>query len=124
MAPVVEHQQAGVENPFALQGCRADMVDGLVDGGIGVEVGAELDTDGLAPGYDAQLAVLAGKVLCAVEGHVLQEVGQTALAGLLKNGTYALGDVEVGKALLLGIVAQVVGQAVVEVPDTVGRVGR
>jgi len=100
------------------------MVDGLVDGGIGVEVGTELDANGLAPGYDAQLAVLAGEVLRAVEGHVLQEVGQTALPGLLEYGTYALGDVEVGKALLLGIVAQVVGQAVVEVPDTVGRVGR
>ena len=100
------------------------MVDGLVNTGIGIEVGTELDADGLAPGDDAQLAVLAGEVLRAVEGHVLQEVCQSALTGLFKDGAHALCNVEVGKTGLLGIVAQVVRQPIVELAHAYRRVRR
>ena len=53
VAPVVEHQQTGVEDALALQRCRTDVVDRLVHRGIGIEVGTKLHTDGLAPGHDA-----------------------------------------------------------------------
>ena len=71
------------------------MIDRLVDRGIGIEVSTEFHTDALAPGYDAGLAVLARKVFGAVKGHVLQEMSQTALTGLLKDGPYTLRDIEV-----------------------------
>jgi hypothetical protein len=49
-------------------------------------------------------------------------VGQTALAGLLLDGTYLLGYVEVGQSGLLGVVAQIVGHAVLEFSDSDGGV--
>ena len=68
----------------------------------------------LAPGHDAGPTVLAGEILGAVKGHVLQEMRQSALARLLKDGSHALGDVEIGEACFLGIVTDVVGHAVLE----------
>ena len=72
----MEDEQAGVNQPREVRRYVGDHVDGLVDAGAGVEVLAELDA--------AALQVLtehhSRKVGGAVEGHVLQEVGETALA--------------------------------------------
>ena len=112
VAPVVKHEEAGVEDTLTFQGCRPDVVDGLLHTGVGIEVGTEFHADGLAPGHDAQPFALAGEILRSVEGHVLQEVGESALARLLKYRPYALCDVEVGQSGLLGIVADVVSEPV------------
>ena len=122
MAPVVEHQQAGVDDTLTLQRSRTDVIDGLLNAGIGIEVGAELHADGLTPGHDAQALALAGEVLRAVEGHVLQEVGQSALAGLFLNAAYTLGDVEISQSRLLGVVADVVRQPVLQLTRAHGGV--
>ena len=114
MAPVVEYQQARVDDAFAGERSRADVIDSLVDRGIGIEVSTEFHADALAPGHDSWLAVLAWKVLGAVKGHVLQEMSQTTLAGLFKDGTDTLCDIEVGQTSLFGIVADVVGHSVLE----------
>ena len=71
VAPVVQHQQARVDDAFAFQRSRPDVIDGLVDTGIGIQVCTELHADGLAPGHNAQFLALAGEILRAVEGHVL-----------------------------------------------------
>ena len=89
------------------------MIDRLVYRGVRIEIGTELDADGFAPGHDAQFTVLAREVFRTVEGHVLQKVCQSALTWFLQDGTYALGDVEVGQPRLLGVVAQIVSQSVV-----------
>ena len=56
-------------------------------------------------------------MFAAVKGHVLQEVGKTALALLFLNGTHALGDVEIHAMLGIVVVADVVGQATVQFTD-------
>ena len=45
----------------------------------------------------------------SVEGHVFQEVGQSALAWLFKDASHALCDVEIGHARFFGVVANEVG---------------
>ena len=113
VGPVVEDEQAGVDDGLAHGGHVADVVDRLVDGGIGIEVGAELDADGLAPAQQ----FVALEMLGAVEGHVLQEVGQSALVVVLLDGAHALGDVELGALFGPVVVADVVGQSVVKFAD-------
>ena len=61
-----------------------------------------------------QLLTLAGEVFGPVEGHVLQEVSQTTLTRLLLDGTHALGDIEVRESCLLGVMTDIIGQAVLE----------
>ena len=92
----MEYQQARVDDTLAGERSRTDVIDRLVNRGVGIEVSTEFHADALAPGHDAGLAVLARKVLGAVKGHVLQEMSQTTLAGLLKDGTDTLRDIEVG----------------------------
>ena len=114
MAPVVEYQQTRVDDAVAHERSRTDVIDRLVYRGVGIEVGTELDTDALTPGNNAGSPVLAGEVLGAVEGHVLQEVRQSSLTRFLKNRPYALSDVKIGQPRLFCIVADVVGHAVLE----------
>ena len=49
-----------------------------------------------------------------VEGHVLQQVGETALALLFLHRAHLLCDVVVGYFLGIVVVADVVGESVVE----------
>ncbi len=122
VAPVVENQQAGVEDVLVVAGHVADVVDGLVDAGVGVEVGAVLDGLALAPVHDALAALVAREVLGAVECHVLEEVSQSALTRLLEYGAHLLRDVEFHTVLGLVVVADVVGEAIVEMADAHGGV--
>ena len=100
------------------------MIDRLVNTGIGIQVRTEFDTDGFAPRNDAQLPVLARKVLCSVESHVLQEVSQSSLARFFENRTDTLCDIEVSQMGFLSVVANVVGHAVFQRPFSYGWVLR
>ena len=122
VAPVVEDEQAGVGHAGLGDGCRRNVIDGLVNAGIGIEVGAELDAHTLAPLPQSRLFLGTGEMLGAVEGHVLQEMGQAALPRLLKDASHALGNVELGHAGRLRVVADVVGKAVLQLPFPDGRV--
>ena len=118
VAPGVEDEQTGVYDALAADGGSPYVVHGLVDRGVSVEVGPKLDPDRLAPGHYAQLAALAREVLGTIKRHVLQEVGQATLARLFEDATHALGDVEVGQASLLGIVADVVSKPILQLAGT------
>ena len=111
--PVLQDEQAGVDGRSALRGHVAHAVDGLVDAGVGIQVTAELHAERACEVDDA----VAGEVLRAVEGHVLEEVGQSALVFLLLNGAHALCDVEVSHVLRVLVVADVVRQSVVKFAD-------
>ena len=56
-------------------------------------------------------------MLTAVKGHVLQEMGQTALVLLLLDGSHALGEEEVHAVFRIVVVADVVGQSAVQLAD-------
>ena len=85
MAPVVEYQQAGITHSLLCHWGIGDVIYRLVDRGICIEVGTKLYAVSLTPLSDSTLsAVTVGEVLCAVEGHVFEEVCQSALLWLLK----------------------------------------
>ena len=106
--PVVQYQQAGVQQVYVCGGHGADVVHRFVLGGVGVEVAAESDT----VFFQGRNNSFAGKVFCTLEGHVLQEMRQTVLCVVLKQGTGVADDVETGTLFGLFVVTEVVGDAV------------
>ena len=67
---------------------------------------------------------VAWKVLGTVEAHVLQEMRQTSLVLLFQDGADLLRDVEVGLTFRFLIVADVIGDSVVQFSDSDGRINR
>ena len=53
---------------------------------------------------------------------MLEEVSQSALAGLLQYGTYTLGNIEIGQTCFLSIMTDIVGHAILQFALTDGRV--
>ena len=117
--PVGKNVKAGVD-VVAGDGHVVNVVDGFVGRGVGIEVLAELHTDAFA--VLDELSII-GEVLRAVEGHVLEKVGETALIIVLLYRTHLLGDVEIDLAFGFGVVSNVVGQSVGEFALTYGGVG-
>ncbi len=109
----MHHQQCAVNNPIADGGHIAQAVNGFVQRGVGVDVAAEVHTDGLEILDDA----LAGEVLRAVESHVFKEMRQTVLVILLQHGSDRLRNVELAALFGVLVVADVVGQSVVQMTD-------
>ena len=91
-------------------GYVVDVVDGLIERSICVDVSSETETFALK----IIEHVLARIVLRAVESHVLEEVGETELLRCLECGSHLLGNVEVGTLLGLLVVEDVIVQAVVK----------
>ncbi len=118
VGPVVEDEEAGVERFLARRRHIIYIIYSLLDGGVGVEVVAELHSDGAAVFYH----FVVGEVVGAVEAHVLKEVCQSALAVLLLQGAHFLGYIEVGAVLGPVVVTDVVGQSVVELSNPHCRV--
>ena len=116
VTPVLEDQQARVDSALAGAGHVVDVVNGLGNAGIGVQV--------LTEGYTQRAGIvddalaLAVEVLTAVEGHVLQEVGQTTLTFFLLDGAHALCDVEVHAVLGIIVVADVISQSAIQLANT------
>ena len=110
VAPVVEDKQTGVDGSLAC-GYVVNIVDGLLDAGVGVELSAELHADALEV-LDERAV---GEVCGAIEAHVFEEVCEAALALLFLDGAHLLCNVEEGLVLRLFVVADVIGEAVVEV---------
>ena len=63
-------------------------------------------------------------MLRTIEGHVLQEVGQTLLRVFLLNRTHALGNVEISLLLRRVVVTQIVRQTIVQFTNTYTVVDR
>ena len=118
IAPVVEDEDAAIHDALAWDGDVHQRVDGLVEAGVGVDVAPEAGADAFEEVVDA----LAGEVLRPVEGNVLEEVRQSALAILLLHRADALDDVELRARLGLGIMADEVAQAVGELAHAHGRI--
>ena len=119
VGPVVQNQQTRVYDTLTGGGHVRDVIHRLVDRGVGIQVASELHTDGLTPFHD----VVTLEVLCAVEAHVLQEVGQSALVVVLLNRTHALGNVELGTLFGPCIMTDVISQSVVQLTDFYVGVG-
>ena len=106
--PVVQDEQYAIYSRGACRGNIVDIVHGLVNGGVGIQLLTKLHT------YALQIAQqgITGIVLSTVEAHVLKEMGKAALVFLLLHGTYLLCDVEVGLTGSFHILANIVGKTV------------
>ena len=78
-----------------VNGHIGNVIDGLIDGGIGIDIGAELDAMALQILEQAFARVVLG----AIEGHVLKEVSKTALALFFEDRSNFLGNEELGMML-------------------------
>ena len=108
--PVLEDEHAGVEGGDACCGHILDKIDGLVGGGVGVEVSAILHANRLQVFLQGVVLEMVG----AVEGHVLEQVGKTSLVVVFLHRPHFLCDIETGHMLRIVVVADVVGQSIVE----------
>ena len=117
--PVVQDQQRTVDDALARGRDILHHVRSHVPAGTGVEVGAELHAY-LLQVFDH---LLAGEVLRAVEGHVLEEVGEALLRVVLLDGSHVVQDVEIRLSFRLFVVADVIGHSVFEFtrPDILVR---
>ena len=111
--PVVKDEEARVLYGLRGNGHVRNVVDSLVNRGVGVEVYTEFHALALEPVDDA----LTGIVGCAVEAHVLEEVSQAALVLVFEDRTYFLSNIEISLTLGLLVMTDIVGKSVVK--DTV-----
>ena len=124
VAPVVQNQQTGVSNAFTLQRYGRNIVYRLVNRSIGIQIGTKLDTNRLTPRYDTQFFAFTREVLRSVKRHMLQKVSQSTLAGLLKDGANALGDIEISQSWLFGVMTEIVRHTILQFSCTNGFVLR
>ncbi len=110
VGPVVEDKEARVLYALTSHGHVGNVVDSLINTGVGIEVDAKLHTNRFEPVAERR----AGIIGCAVETHVFKEVSQTALVVFFENRTDRLGDIEIGLAFGRFIMTDVVGEAIVE----------
>ena len=117
--PVAQHHQHAVYKTVAHQRDVAQVVDRLGLGGECIHIIAKTDP---FVGQELQDA-LVGIVPGAVEGHMLQKVGQAVLVVLFLQGTYIVRNVKLGRPGRYLVVAQIVSQAVTQLADLEFRVG-
>ncbi len=110
---VVHHEEAGIDHALADDGDVVEHILGGLHAGGGGDVAAELGSDAL----EILEHLLAGKVLEAVEAHVLQEVGETVLVRGLLDGSDMGCKIELGPLGGLVVVTDVVSHTVVELAD-------
>ena len=107
-APVMEYQETGIYQSFTLGRYVGEVINRLVKGGIGIDVGTEADT--------ILLQILnqpfSREMLGAIESHVFQEVGQSALIFFLQDRTNPLHNVELGLPNRLFVRTNIIGQSV------------
>ena len=118
--PVVKNEQTAVLHRGAGYRNIRDIVDSLVDTGAGVEVITELHTYRFEPCYK----VLAREICGAVEAHMLQKVGKTALVVLFENRADFLCYVEIGLSFGIVVMTDKIGEAVGQCARVEGGVER
>ena len=106
-SPAVEDFETHL-NQVLVVGGQLDVVDGLVEGGPGVDATAKFDTV-LLQGADHLVTLV---VLGTVEGHVLAEVGQTLLVVVFEDGAGVGNQAELNAILGLLVGTDVVSHAV------------
>ncbi len=107
VGPVLQDRECLIHDSRGIGGNRED-IDGLVEAGIGIEVGAESNTDRL----EVLDEIVLGEVLRSVEGSVLDEVSQAQLVGRLENRSRIYDEPELGTLFRPCILADVVAKAV------------
>ena len=108
--PAVENLNTHLDH-LGVAGGHIDVVNGLVEAGVGIDAAAELD----AMLLKLFNHLVVGVALDSVEGHVLAEVREALLVVALEDGAGVRHEAELDAVLGLLVVADVVGESVVEV---------
>ena len=101
--PVLQDLEAALED-LGVVGRDLQHVDGLVEAGVGVEVGPEAHADA----FEVVDQLVAGEAAGAVEGHVLDEVGEAALGVVLDDRADVDQQSQLRPRFRLGVGADVV----------------
>ena len=80
LGPILQHQKTFFDVVGVLGGNGQD-VDRLVEAGVGIEVGTELQANGLQVGHQLVFLEISG----AIKSHVLHHVGQAQLVLVFQN---------------------------------------
>ena len=104
----MENEQAGVNGTWSFHVHIINVINGLVEGSVGIQVLAKLHTDGL----EVLLQVVTREVGGAVEAHVFEEVCQTTLVFLFLDGAHLLGNVKECTFLWPLIMTQIISQSI------------
>ena len=115
-----EDEQAAVGHALTLHGDVVEHVLCLLKAGGRVDVAAELGSDAL----EVVEYALAGEALGAVEAHVLEEVGETVLVGSLEDTSGLGGQIELGPVFGKRVLADVIGESIVELTNLHGGIVR
>ena len=116
----MQDQEACVNDGLSHQRNIVEHVLGLVDAGGGIDIATKGGTYALEPVENA----LPREVLCSIETHVLKEMSETILIWGFLDSAHICGQVELCPLGGLVIVADVIGQAVVERSLTNRRIVR
>ena len=112
VGPILEDEERRLQDGRGVRG-HLEHVDRLVEAGEGVEVGPEAHADGLHEIDE----LLAREVPGAVEGQVLDHVGQAPLVVVLEHGAGPDDEPELGPVAGLAVLADPVTEAVGELAD-------
>ncbi len=107
VGPVAQDLECGLDD-FGIVGRDLDPVEGAVKTGLGVDVGPERAADRFKVLND----LLPGETLGAIEGHVLDEVRQSALVVFFQQRAGLDHQRDLGAVAGLGVLPDVVAQAV------------
>ena len=118
--PVFDDEQARVESALACGRHIVDIIHGLVDRSVGIEVATKFHTEGAGVVDQA----IAGVIFGTIESHVFKEVSQTTLTFFFLNRAHALSDVEIHMVLGIIVVTNIVSESVSEFAYANGGVGR
>ena len=113
-------EQCGVNYALAIGGDITQTIDSLINAGIGVDIAAEVDTDGFEVLDDS----FSGEVLRTIERHMLKEVRQSILVVLLEDSPHGLGYMEICALFRLLIMPDIVSQSVIQFSDAYIGVNR
>ena len=111
MGPVLQNLEGLFEDLRRVGGDR-EHVDSFVEARVGVDVRAQLHAN-----RQVIHQLLLGEVLCAVERHVLHEVGQSQLIVIFQHGAGFHDEPQLRSGLRPVIDSNEVAEAIVQRPD-------
>ncbi len=115
---IMHNQQTGIQNSFPQHGNVIQHVHGLLYSGSGVDIPSKTASDA----FQVADKHFSRKVFCAVQAHMLQEVGKTCLAFVFLDGSYVGKEVKLGTLFRFGIVPDIIRKPVIKFSNPYRRV--
>ena len=118
--PIMQDQQARINDSRRSHRGIGHHIDGLVERGIGIEVLAITHPDT----FDVFVHAVVGEMYASIESHVLQEMRQSPLVLFFEDRAHILSNIKIRSLLGQRIVANIIGQSITQLSITYLRVDR